>query len=403
MERSGSAGVGKSVLRDGFAAGAQAGSRALATARHPGLALVFGTAGYEPQALLDGVRSVLGEVPLSGCSAEGVITRDGADEQSHAVVVVALEVPGATFRTYQVQHASRDPRAAGRALIDRIGPHAAAGGLLMVFPDGVTTDGTALLDDLQRELPPGVQVVGGLAGTELGSFSGWVTSQYHDGRAASDAVSAVLVTGGVEAEIAVSHGCKPLGVTFEVTRSDGAVVSELDGRPAFEALREYLDGDAVDLSANDDLHLVVGIPIEAAHRGGYGDLLVRAPIRLLEGGALFFNGGGVEQGIEVELARRDLEGMRESAASAAAQLAARRPGERPLLVLQFDCTGRGRVACGERTTELTVEPLRRVLGEDVPWAGFHTFGEIAPLGGAVRTHACTVAVCALYAPRAARS
>lgn len=130
---------------------------------------------------------------------------------------------------------------------------------------------------------------------------------------------------------------------------------------------------------------------------------MRAPIRLLEGGALFFNGGGVEQGIEVELARRDLEGMRESAASAAAQLAARRPGERPMLVLQFDCTARGRVACGERTTELTVEPLRQVLGEDVPWAGFHTFGEIAPLRGVVRTHACTVAVCALYVPRPARS
>ncbi len=138
---------------------------------------------------------------------------------------------------------------------------------------------------------PAVQIAGGLAGFELGSFSDWVTWQYLDGRAYTDGVSAVLVQ-GLGAEIAVSHGCEPLGVTFDVTRSDGALVAELDGRPAFDALREYLDGDARDLSANDDLHLVLGLPVDASHRDGYGDLLIRAPIRLLEGGALFFTGGG---------------------------------------------------------------------------------------------------------------
>jgi len=65
-------------------------------------------------------------------------------------------------------------------------------------------------------------------------------------------------------------------------------------------------------------------------------------------------------------------------------------------MLQFDCTGRGRVLCGERTAEIVVEPLQQVLGADVPWIGFHTFGEIAPLRGRTHYHACTAALCALY-------
>jgi hypothetical protein len=397
-------GVGKSTRREAFAAGAEAARQAVAGlgGARPGLVLAFGTTGHDQQELLDGIRSVTGDSPLSGCSGEGVITRAGADERSHAVAVMALASPAMTFRTALVTGVARDPRAAARALAGQLESGAAGGRLLLLFVDGVTIDCGALLEELDSHLDMRGHIAGGTAGTELGSFSGWVTHQYHQGQAYSDSVSAVLIGGEVEADIAVSHGCQPLGVELTVTRSDGALVSQLDGRPAFEVVKEYLDGDATDLSANDDLHLVVGLPLPADLQAGYGEILIRAPIRLEPAsGALFFTGGGLQEGRRIQLVRRDVEQMRTSAETAGRAMAGRHPDQAPVLVLQFDCTGRGQALCGDQATALTVEPLLRAFPAAVPWVGFHTFGEIGPLGGATVYHACTVVLCGLY-PRPGR-
>lgn len=388
------------MRREAFEAGAEAAREAMAGVggAPPGLVLAFGTTGHDQQALLDGIRSVTGAAPLSGCSGEGIVTRAGAEERSHAVAVMVLAHPALTFRTALVTGVSKDPAAAARDLAGQLAGASQEGQLLLLFADGISFDCGALLATLDPLLGMAGRIAGGTAGTELGSFSGWVTFQYHLGRAVSDAVSAVLIGGAVTADLAISHGCEPMGVELEVTRSDGALVAEFGGRPAFEVVREFLDGDAPDLSANDDLHLVVGLPLTAEQRSGYGDLLIRAPLRLeAASGALFFAGGGLVEGARVQLVRRDVDQMRTSAESAARAMAARHPGQAPLLVLQFDCTGRGRVLCGDRTTAVTVTPLLGAFPVDVPWVGFHTFGEIGPLGGATAYHACTVVLCGLYA------
>lgn len=73
-----------------------------------------------------------------------------------------------------------------------------------------------------------------------------------------------------------------------------------------------------------------------------------------------------------------------------------RDGRRPDLVLQFDCAGRGRILWGGCAAQEIVAPLRRTLGETTPWIGFHTYGEIAPIGDRPYYHNYTVALCAFY-------
>src|SRR4051812_24589936 len=86
------AGVGKSKNKKGFEAGREAALQAVANMGEgkPDLILVYGTTGYDQAALLQGVADVTGDVPMSGCSAEGVITQEGSDESSHAVSVMAI-------------------------------------------------------------------------------------------------------------------------------------------------------------------------------------------------------------------------------------------------------------------------------------------------------------------------
>ena len=96
--------VGKSSDPSGQQAGAEAAQAALAglPGGHADLMLVFATASYDQENLIQGVRSVAGETPLAGCSGEGVITRRDSAEVEFAVGVMALQSDRLRFHTFML-------------------------------------------------------------------------------------------------------------------------------------------------------------------------------------------------------------------------------------------------------------------------------------------------------------
>jgi hypothetical protein len=250
-----------------------------------------------------------------------------------------------------------------------------------------------MLRALKERLPFPVIVAGGTAGDMMKLQA---TYQYCDGVAGGDSVAGVLVGGDIEAEVVVSHGCEPLGLERTVTRSDGTRVYEIDGQPAWTVFKEYLDGDPQDLNAADVVHLCIGEQVPELARDGRSSQVIRTPLGLdKENGSLFFP-GGLAQGVTIQMTRRDPDQIRRSAIESAHTLASRRPGQKVALMFQFDCAGRGRVIFGEHATENAVAPMQDVIGRDVPWLGFHTFGEIAQLGASPYFHNYSVVLCALY-------
>jgi hypothetical protein len=392
--------VAKSDNRDPRRAGRDVATRALAELGRPAdLLLLFATAGYDQEALLAGVGEAAGDTPLAGCSGEGVITQEGSDERAYAAVLMAVASDAATFDTFAVEGLSKDPRAAGQAIAEHVRSLGdRRGRCLLLFPDGVTGNATELLSAVQQRLPHPLTIAGGAAG-DLAQFQR--TFQYHDRRVLSDAVAALLVGGDVAVETTVSHGCEPIGSLRTVTRSEGGTVYEIDGRSAWSVFKEYLDGDPVDLSATDSVHLSFGERLPEGVGGSYGEYVMRTPFGLdQKSGALFFP-GSFTQGSKIQLTRRDPDRIRRSAMQSARELAARRPQQRPNLVLHFDCAGRGRIIFGERASQMAITPIQEVLGRDLPWLGFHTYGEIAQLRGNAYYHNYTVVLLALYDPERA--
>jgi hypothetical protein len=390
------ASVGKSSIRRAAQAGREAAEKALAgiPSGKADLVLVFATEGLDQAAMLDGVRQATKDAPLAGCSGEGIITQEGSDEGAHAVAVMAISSDRATFRTFRVDGYSRDPRASGGTIADIVreaGPKRAK--VLLLFPDGLTANCTEMLRALHERLPFPVVVVGGTAADMMKLKE---TFQYESGTASKDSVTGVIIGGDIAASVAVSHGCHTLGVERTVTRSDGARVFEIDGQPAWAVFKEYLDGDPADLSAADVVHLCIGERLPGTVGDAYGERIIRTPLGLdKDTGSLFFP-GGLAQGAKIQMTRRDPDRIKASAVQSAQMLAGQRPDKKPALMFQFDCAGRGRVIFGEHTTENAVAPIQAVVGRDVPWIGFHTFGEIAQLGGTPYFHNYTVVLCALY-------
>src|SRR5215203_5606692 len=86
------AGVGMSRNHNPSVAGREAAEQALQQAgiSKPDFVFVFGSMGYDQRSLVRAVRGATGGAPLTGCSAEGTINGDDADESNFSVVVTAI-------------------------------------------------------------------------------------------------------------------------------------------------------------------------------------------------------------------------------------------------------------------------------------------------------------------------
>src|SRR5919199_4240093 len=86
------AGVGMSRHHNPTLAGREAAEQALEEAgvSKPDFVFMFGSIGYDQRSLVRVVRETTGGAPLTGCSAEGTIDGDEADESNFSVVVTAI-------------------------------------------------------------------------------------------------------------------------------------------------------------------------------------------------------------------------------------------------------------------------------------------------------------------------
>jgi hypothetical protein len=391
------AGVGGSRLEGSAAGGVEAARAALAQLDGSAdFALVFATGSHDQACVVEAVREVMPGARLAGCSAEGVIVGGRTGEVDHAVSVLAVRSDGVRFEPILVKGFTEAPTEAGRALARLCsGPGADDIVALFLMIEGLAGDATAMLAELRRALPRAIPVIGGAA-ADCQLFER--THQYCDGEVVSGAIAGFLLRGRADLRFGVSNGCTTVGLERTATRVRDGWLCELDGRPAWEVFREYLDGDAEDLSAEGSAYLSIGLSLAALDHGEHAEpFVVRTPVKLdKETGSLFFPGGGIREGSRIRLTRRNAELIKRSAERCAASIAEHGGGRTPAFVVQFDCAGRGRVLFGDDAAPVILEPLQRALGTTIPWIGMHTYGEIAPIGDALWFHNYSVVLCAVY-------
>src|SRR5215218_6072103 len=120
------AGVGMSRHHNPNAAGREAAEQALEKAgvSKPDFVLMFGSIGYDQPSLVRTVREATGGAPLSGCSAEGTINGDDADESNFSVIVTAISSDELQWTNGLASGLLEDdPRAVGKRVAKDLLPH----------------------------------------------------------------------------------------------------------------------------------------------------------------------------------------------------------------------------------------------------------------------------------------
>ena len=243
------AGVGMSRHHNPSVAGREAAEQALEKAgvQRPDLVFMFGSIGYDQRSLLRAVRETTGGAPLTGCSAEGTLNGDDADESNFSVVVTAISSEELQWTNGSAAGLEADPRAVGQRVAKQLLPDLSADTIgLFVFPDGLkdfVVPTNNLVDNffagLEGNLPSEtfLPMWGGGANA---TFNNWTppTYQYCDDEVITDGVSYALLSGKARAGWAISHACIPIGGERIVTRSKGNIIYEIDGKPAMEVLEK---------------------------------------------------------------------------------------------------------------------------------------------------------------------
>jgi methyl-accepting chemotaxis protein len=221
-------------------------------------------------------------------------------------------------------------------------------------------------------------LAGGAAGDDL-RMKG--TSVALGARASSDALVFAQIFSRSPLGLGVCHGHTPLSLPLKVTKASGNVVSEIDGRPAWQVWLEQTresaarQGIDIDLMRPEDEGAFLG-RYEAGLATGAA-YKIRAPLFRSADGAISF-ACGIPEGSVIRIMESVPEAQVTSAREAARRALAGLSGKKVAGALVFDCICRNLILGPDFAR--AVRGMAEELG-NVPLAGFETYGEIALAAG----------------------
>jgi hypothetical protein len=366
-------GIGVSAQADVFIAGQEAARHMVAhlAGRRPDLTLVFSSVRFADPKLLKGIRSVTGAGQLIGCTDAGGISTSGLRQRS--VTVIGLVAPQGQFITGVGRHLSQDPKAAGYALGVSLKQRAAEKPkAMLMFPDGLTSNGSEVLAGAIEGFGRHVPIVGGASGDDLFFQK---TFQFFNDETLTDSVPGVLLCGEIVVGIGARHGWMPLGRPRRVTRAKGHILYQLDRRPAVSIYEDYLGLRKEELMEDSFARVTMAYPLGMAVSDS-PEFLLRDAIRVGGGGSLVCT-GSIAEGSEVQLMIGGYEPALDAAQQAAQEAITQVGRERLRGALVFCSVARQRMLGSEFQGEIDV--IRDALGgSGVRMGGFYSYGEIAP-------------------------
>lgn len=371
------AGVGISTEGSSARAGLDAARQAIDAldGEQPDWCVAFVTREHldDLHALLESLSTATGTPYVAGCSATGVLAAGREVEEGPAVALLAVRSDQIRATPFLFHDEGDQGMTTGVRLGQRLVNSRDSDDLLLVWPDPYHVRPDRLLQGLDAVLN-GVRVVGGAAsawGPDASTF------QFCGVESAPAAVSGLRLGGEFRHMIGVTQGCKSLGEPLCVTRSNENMILELDGRPAFELLRERAPAGLIEDLEWGLNFLFVGLMPDSGELVP-GEYLVRNIVAADPDTGVLGASVRIEEGQSVVLAQRDAGSARSDLLRVLEQVAPRHEAEPFRFGLYFNCLARGRSLYEEDGVDIAL--LEQAL-PGLPVLGFFCNAEIAPLRG----------------------
>jgi len=329
------------------------------------LILLFGsTSILREKKCLDEIKSAYPKAHLLGCSTAGEIYGTQVFDDSLVVTAVNFErtqLKGLKVTIDKMENSCN----IGQLLAQSLDTE----GLVHVFvlSDGLKINGSELVKGLVKHLPDSVSVTGGLSGD--GAFFR-ETYVIWDGEPERDSIAVIGLYGSdLRVGYASIGGWDPFGPERLITRSQGNILYEFDGKSALALYKKYL-GDHANGLPSAGLLFPISVRIKTGERG-----VVRTILSVNEEEQSMTFAGDVPEGAYARLMKANFDRLIDGAVEAA-KTSFDMIGTSPELAILISSVGRKLIL--KQRIEEELEGVRDVLGEQTILSGFYSYGEISP-------------------------
>lgn len=336
------------------------------------LVLIFGNRYLlEDSDVYKEVRALFPDGHLIFGSSSGDIVAGAVNDEHITITAIEFEKTYFEVQTTSILDANNDSKLAGKTLVDKLTKE----GLkhIFVISEGSSVNGSDLTKGMQ-ESAPDVLITGGLCG-DAARFEKTLAS-YNEQPKEGEIIVIGFYGETFEASFSIYGGWTPFGPERLITKSEGNVLYEIDGKPALDLYKRYLGDKAAELPGSA---LIYPLNVKSEENE---QSFVRTILNIDEEQNAMILAGDVPEKATVQLMMTNMDNIAVASETAASRAMEGRKTP-PELALLISCIGRKLVL--DQRVEEEVEEVMSVIGNDTTIAGMYSYGEIAPFYG---EHSC---------------
>lgn len=331
----------------------------------PKAALLFMSAEYEHQEVLDAIAETWPGVPLIGSTSDGeVSSREGFVMDSVLLTLLCGDIEAHSGVGYDL---SLDiPKSVDDALS---GLPRGVRPRLALTTFAPSTDAAEVIRQFDQRVPTTTcPLLGGLSGAHRELIR---MAEFHGQEVLTDSLPILFLSGDIRASWGIGSGWLPQGRSYEITSSSANIVKEIDGEPAAHVYVKHY-GEVSDGKLG-------GYPVAVSVSGPDGPWELRAVFGTDQEAGELRLAAGVPEGALLRMTEAVVEGVLSGTMHSIREALARFRGQ-PEVALLFTCAAR-KWLLGSRAEEeiqTVLQALPGALGSHVDLAGLYVYGEIAP-------------------------
>ncbi|QEE49780.1 histidine kinase [Flavobacterium alkalisoli] len=330
------------------------------------LVLVFGNRYLlEDTTVIDDIRKEFPYEHLVFGSTSGEIAGENVIENSIAITAIEFEKSSFVIKRDNILSHNKNAVELGKALYEQMPKENLKH--LFVLSEGSFVNGSSLIAGLEDNVFKNVCITGGMCGDDA-RFEKTLAS-YKENPKEGEVVLIGFYGDTLEITFASVGGWQPFGPERIITKSEGNILYEIDGKPALNLYKKYLGDKAEELPQASLLYpLNVTIP-------GKEVPVVRTILNIDNDAQSMILAGDAPEESLVQLMMATVDGIADGA-NKAALYAMHNRKTMPQVALLISCVGR-KLVMNQRVEE-EIEQVKEMIGDTTTITGFYSYGEMAP-------------------------
>ena len=359
------------------------------------LIILHASIGHNFTELIQQAKEMAPKAKILAASCCGVVGREGVSESMKDIALMAIK--GKEFATAHVDgiygHNSYEKTLEIAQALKQQSPDI---NMIYFLASGIDIANDLCIKAFESVFGSDVTIFGA---TSSDNMKGFISFQAVDDKVFEHGAFAVGFSDPtLTIDTQATHGFVAVGEPLVVTKSNGHIIEEFNGKPAWTEYTKRLGlpetatcGDSIPVGA-------LGEKLSSELAKEYGNNHILRVVTKHDGNNMYY-ATQCPVGTELWLTKRDEELIFSEMDRMVKVMNERANGKTPVAVFHADCLARGRFLFDRIIKEELVSKMQNPFyteGVCPPWLGMYGFGEFAKLGGKNEYHNYTTALYVIY-------